>query len=84
MSSAKQSLDPLRELERRIERLIEEVRRVRGEKETALAAEHQARAEIRRLEERIGSLQNERQRVRNRVEGLLGKISDLDQRKKIG
>jgi chromosome segregation ATPase len=84
MSSAKESPDHFTELEGRIHRLIEEVRRVRAEKESALAGRDQARAEIRRLEERIDGLEKDRGRVRDRVESLLGKISDVDQRKKIG
>lgn len=84
MPSAKESLDLFRELEGRIERLIDEVRRARAEKEAAVAGHHQAQVDIRRLMERIDGLEKERTRVRNRVETLLGKISDLDQRKKIG
>jgi chromosome segregation ATPase len=84
MASGTKSLSLFQELEERVLKLLDEVRRLRVERESALARQNEAQAEIRRLREQLEQFDKDRGRIRDRVESLLHRMSDLDQRKKIG
>jgi predicted nucleic acid-binding Zn-ribbon protein len=69
--------DSLGNLEERIQLAIQLVARLREEKEAALAAAAEAKAQNERLAEEVGALQAERKQVRARIEKLLNQIDQL-------
>jgi FtsZ-binding cell division protein ZapB len=78
MSPIEQEADALSSLEDRITRAIEMVSHLRAEKDTALEAAAEAKAEVARLAEENRSLLGERKQVRSRIEKLLGQIDHLN------
>jgi predicted nucleic acid-binding Zn-ribbon protein len=70
--------DSLSSLEERIQRAVQLVSQLRHEKETAVKAAVEAKAETERLSHEVKSLQAERKQVRARIEKLLGQIDQLN------
>jgi predicted nucleic acid-binding Zn-ribbon protein len=76
----------LEELEARIRRAVEELRRLREQCDAALAEREKLRAALKergqtvqRLEARLLELQTEREQVRGRIEHLVAQIDSLTQ-----
>lgn len=77
MSPAENETDSLSSLEDRIQRAVQLVTTLRREKEAAVEAAADAKAEAARLAEEVKSLHAERKQVRSRIEKLLGQIDQL-------
>jgi len=75
--TAEPESDALSGLEERIQKAVRLVTRLREEKEEAVRAADEARAEATRLSDEVKSLQAERKQVRARIEKLLGQIDEL-------
>jgi chromosome segregation ATPase len=71
--------DKFSELETRIMRAIELVKTTRQEKEKAEKELLNARSQIKNLEREIEQLRRERDLVKNKVESLLGNLSELNE-----
>ena len=69
--------DALQSLEERIVRAVELVGQLRKEKDAAVKASEELKAENTRLSEELNSLQSERKQVRSRIEKLLGQMDNL-------
>jgi predicted nucleic acid-binding Zn-ribbon protein len=69
--------DSLSSLEERIQQAVQVVARLRQEKDAALEAAAQAKAEVAKLQDEVRHLQSERKQVRTRIEKLLGQIDQL-------
>lgn len=69
--------DALQNLEERILRAVDLVAHLRLEKDAALKANDDLKAENKRLSEELETLQTERKQVRNRIEKLLGQMDNL-------
>lgn len=69
--------DSLSSLEERIQRAVQWVAQLRQEKEAAVQAAAEARADADRLGQELKTLQAERKQVRARIEKLLGQIDQL-------
>jgi regulator of replication initiation timing len=69
--------DALQNLEERILRAVDLVAHLRQEKEAALKANDDLKAENKRLSEELETLQTERKQVRSRIEKLLGQMDNL-------
>ena len=69
--------DALQSLEERILRAVELVSQLRKEKDAAVKANDDLKAENTRLSEELESLQSERKQVRSRIEKLLGQMDTL-------
>lgn len=69
--------DSLSSLEERIQQAVHVVARLRQEKDAALEAAAQAKAEVAKLQDEVRHLQSERKQVRTRIEKLLGQIDQL-------
>jgi regulator of replication initiation timing len=69
--------DALQSLEERILRAVELVSQLRKEKDAAVKANEELKAENTRLSEELNSLQSERKQVRSRIEKLLGQMDNL-------
>lgn len=72
-----ENADALQSLEERIVRAVELVGQLRKEKDAAVKASEELRAENTRLSEELNSLQSERKQVRSRIEKLLGQMDNL-------
>lgn len=70
-------VDSLSSLEERIQRAVQWVGQLRQEKDDALAAAAEAKAEVQRLTQQVKTLETERKQVRSRIEKLLGQIDQL-------
>ena len=70
-------VDSLSSLEERIQRAVQWVAQLRSEKEAAVKAAAEARAEADRLAHEVKTLEAERKQVRTRIEKLLGQIDQL-------
>jgi FtsZ-binding cell division protein ZapB len=70
-------VDSLSSLEERIQRAVQLVTQLRHEKEAAVQAAADAKAEADRLAGEVKTLQAERKQVRSRIEKLLGQIDQL-------
>ena len=77
MSPLEFEVDSLSSLEERIQHAVEWVAKLRVEKDAALQAAAEARAEAERLARQVKSLEAERKQVRSRIEKLLGQIDQL-------
>jgi FtsZ-binding cell division protein ZapB len=77
MSPVEQESDSLHALEQRIQQAVQLVARLRQEKDAALQAASEARAEAARLTDELKTLHGERKQVRSRIEKLLGQIDQL-------
>ena len=77
MSPVEQESDSLHALEQRIQQAVQLVARLRQEKDAALQAASEARAEAARLTDELKTLHSERKQVRSRIEKLLGQIDQL-------
>jgi predicted nucleic acid-binding Zn-ribbon protein len=77
MSPQEIESDALSGLEERIHEAVELVARLRQEKDAALQAAEEARAQAAKLSEQVRSLEAERKQVRARIEKLLGQIDQL-------
>lgn len=69
--------DALQNLEERILRAVELVAQLRREKDAALKANEDLKAENSRLSGELDGLQSERKQVRSRIEKLLGQMDTL-------
>ena len=69
--------DALQSLEERILRAVDLVSQLRKEKDAAVKANEELKAENTRLSEELDSLQSERKQVRSRIEKLLGQMDTL-------
>jgi len=69
--------DALASLEERVQQAVQLVIRLRQEKEAALSAAADARAESGRLTDELAAIQSERKQVRARIEKLLEQIDQL-------
>jgi FtsZ-binding cell division protein ZapB len=69
--------DALQSLEERILRAVDLVAQLRQEKEAAVKASEDLKAENTRLSEELEVLQSERKQVRERIEKLLGQMDNL-------
>jgi FtsZ-binding cell division protein ZapB len=69
--------DALQSLEDRILRAVELVSQLRKEKDAAVKAQDELKAENTRLSEELNTLQSERKQVRSRIEKLLGQMDNL-------
>jgi len=69
--------DALQSLEERILRAVDLVAQLRKEKDAAVQANDELKAENTRLSEELDSLQSERKQVRTRIEKLLGQMDTL-------
>ena len=69
--------DSLSSLEDRIQRAVQWVGQLRQEKQAAVDAAAEAKAEVERLTNEVKTLQAERKQVRARIEKLLGQIDQL-------
>jgi FtsZ-binding cell division protein ZapB len=72
-------LDSLAGLEERIVKAVELIARLKKEKEAAVSAAAEARAQAARLAEEMDSLRSERKHVRTRIEKLLGQMDLLSE-----
>jgi FtsZ-binding cell division protein ZapB len=70
-------VDALSSLEERIQRAVLLVAQLRQEKEAAVEAAAEAKAENAVLAQEVKTLQAERKQVRSRIEKLLGQIDQL-------
>jgi uncharacterized coiled-coil DUF342 family protein len=77
MSPLEFEVDALSSLEERIQRAVHWATQLRQEKQAALEAAAEARAEADRLAQEVKTLQAERKQVRSRIEKLLGQIDQL-------
>jgi hypothetical protein len=77
MGSLEFEVDALSSLEERIQKAVLLVAQLRQEKEAAVEAAAEAKAENERLAQEVKSLQVERKQVRARIEKLLGQIDQL-------
>ena len=69
--------DALQSLEERIVRAVELLAQFRQEKDAAVKAAEELKAENTRLSEELDALQSERKQVRTRIEKLLGQMDSL-------
>jgi len=69
--------DALQSLEERILRAVDLVSQLRKEKDAAVKANDELKAENARLSDELDSLQSERKQVRSRIEKLLGQMDTL-------
>jgi FtsZ-binding cell division protein ZapB len=69
--------DALQSLEDRILRAVDLVAQLRQEKEAAVKASDELKAENSRLSEELEALRSERKQVRGRIEKLLGQMDIL-------
>jgi predicted nucleic acid-binding Zn-ribbon protein len=69
--------DALQSLEERIVRAVELLAQFRQEKDAAVKAAEELKAENARLSEELDALQSERKQVRTRIEKLLGQMDSL-------
>lgn len=69
--------DALQSLEERILRAVDLVAQLRQEKDAALTANEELKAENTRLLEELEALRSERKQVRGRIEKLLGQMDLL-------
>jgi uncharacterized coiled-coil DUF342 family protein len=69
--------DALQSLEERIVRAVELLAQFRQEKDAAVKAAEELKAENKRLSEELDNLQSERKQVRTRIEKLLGQMDSL-------
>jgi FtsZ-binding cell division protein ZapB len=77
MSPLEFEVDSLSSLEERIQHAVQWVGQLRLEKEAAVQAAAEARAEAERLAREVKTLEAERKQVRARIEKLLGQIDQL-------
>jgi uncharacterized coiled-coil DUF342 family protein len=77
MSPLEFEVDSLSSLEERIQRAVQWVGKLRQEKDAAVEAAAEAKAEADRLTQEVKTLQAERKQVRSRIEKLLGQIDQL-------
>lgn len=77
MSPVDQDQDSLTNLEERVLRAVQLVTKLRQEKEAAVEAAAEAKADAARLADEVKALQAERKQVRGRIEKLLGQIDQL-------
>lgn len=77
MSPLEFEVDSLSSLEERIQRTVQMVGQLRHEKEAAVQAAAEAKAEADRLAQEVKTLHAERKQVRSRIEKLLGQIDQL-------
>ncbi len=77
MSPLEFESDSLSSLEERIQRAVQWVSQLRQEKQAAVEAAAEAKAESARLAQEVKTLQAERKQVRTRIEKLLGQIDQL-------
>lgn len=69
--------DSLSSLEERIQRAVQWVAQLRQERDAAVEAATEAKAEAERLASELKTLQTERKQVRSRIEKLLGQIDQI-------
>ena len=69
--------DALQSLEERILRAVDLVAHLRQEKDAAVKASDELKAENTRLSEELEALKSERKQVRGRIEKLLGQMDTL-------
>jgi chromosome segregation ATPase len=69
--------DALQSLEDRIVRAVDLLSQFRQERDAAVKASEDLKAENKRLTEELDALQSERKQVRNRIEKLLGQMESL-------
>ena len=69
--------DALQSLEERILRAVDLVSQLRQERDAAVKANEELKAENTRLSEELETLQSERKQVRTRIEKLLGQMDTL-------
>lgn len=69
--------DALQSLEERILRAVDLLAQLRQEKDAAVKANDELKAENARLAQELESLQSERKQVRSRIEKLLGQMDTL-------
>jgi regulator of replication initiation timing len=72
-----EDVDALQSLEERILRAVDLVSQLRQEKDAAVKANDDLKAENTRLSEELQTLQSERKQVRTRIEKLLGQMDTL-------
>jgi len=72
-----EDVDALQSLEERILRAVDLVSQLRQEKDAAVKANEDLKAENTRLSEELQTLQSERRQVRTRIEKLLGQMDTL-------
>jgi len=77
MSPLEFEVDSLSSLEERIQRAVQWVAQLRHEKDAALTAAAESKAEAERLAQQVKALEAERKQVRSRIEKLLGQIDQL-------
>ena len=77
MSPLDFDVDALSNLEERIQRAVQLVEQLRNEKDAAVEAAAEAKAENERLASELKALQTERKQVRGRIEKLLGQIDQI-------
>jgi len=77
MSPVDPEIDSLSSLEERIQQTAQLIARLRREREDAVEAAAEARADADRFAGELKSLQAERKQVRTRIEKLLGQIDQL-------
>jgi FtsZ-binding cell division protein ZapB len=76
-TTVSEDADALQSLEERILRAVDLVAQLRKEKDAAVKASDDLKAENARLSEELESLQSERKQVRSRIEKLLGQMDTL-------
>jgi FtsZ-binding cell division protein ZapB len=69
--------DALQSLEERIVKAVELLAQYRQERDAAVKASEELKAENKRLSEELETLQSERKQVRSRIEKLLGQMDSL-------
>jgi chromosome segregation ATPase len=69
--------DALQSLEERIVKAVELLAHYRQERDAAVKASEELKAENKRLSEELETLQSERKQVRSRIEKLLGQMDSL-------
>jgi len=69
--------DALQSLEERIVKAVELLAQFRQERDAAVKASEELKAENKRLSEELETLQSERKQVRSRIEKLLGQMDSL-------
>ncbi len=72
-----EDVDALQSLEERILRAVDLVSQLRQERDAAVKANDDLKAENTRLSEELQTLQSERKQVRTRIEKLLGQMDTL-------
>jgi len=77
LTTRTEETDALQSLEERIVKAVELLAQYRQERDAAVKASEELKAENKRLSEELDTLQSERKQVRSRIEKLLGQMDSL-------